>query len=92
MSCGVQESLRNFCDDCRDIRNCEYVRDDGLTDEEYKDQLKDIMMPLRNTINEIEDSIDGWMTYEEGERNIEDLKFWEDIAYRVMKRKLINRQ
>jgi hypothetical protein len=92
MSCGVQESYRNFCDDCRDIRNREYVRDDGLTDEEYKDGLKDVMMPLRNTINEIEDAIDGWMTYEEGERNIEDLAFWEDIADRVMKRKLINRQ
>jgi hypothetical protein len=92
MSCGVQESYKNFCDDCRDIRNREYVRDDGLTDEEYKDQLKDVMMPLRNTINEIEDAIDGWMTYEEGERNIEDLEFWKDIADRVMKRKLINRQ
>jgi len=92
MSCGVQDSYKNFCDDCRDIRNCEYVRDDGLTDEEYKDSLKDVMMPLRNTINEIEDAIDGWMTYEEGERNIEDLAFWEDIADRVMKRKLINRQ
>jgi len=92
MSCGVQDSYKNFCDDCRSIRNCEYVRDDGLTDEEYKDSLKDVMMPLRNTINEIEDVIDGWMTYEEGERNIEDLAFWEDIADRVMKRKLINRQ
>lgn len=92
MSCGVQESYRNFCDECREVRNREYVRDDGLTDEDYKDQLKDIMMPLRNTINEIEDRIDDWMTYEEGERDIEDLEFWKDIAEQIAERGLINRK
>lgn len=93
MSCGVQESLlRNFCDDCREIRNCEYVRDDGLTDENYKDALKDVMMPLRNTIDYIENRIDDLMSYEEGERDVEDLEFWKDIAEQIADRKLINRK
>jgi len=92
MSCGVQDSCINFCDDCREIRNCEYVRDDGLTDENYKDALKDVMMPLRNTIEYIEDRIDDWMTYEEGERDIEDLEFWKDIAEQIANRGLISRK
>jgi hypothetical protein len=92
MSCGVQDTCKNFCDDCREIRNCEYVRDDGLTDEQYKDQLKDVMMPLRNTIENIENAIDDWMTYEEGERDIEDLEFWKDIAEQIADRGLISRK
>lgn len=92
MSCGVQESYKNFCCSCLDIRMSKYVRDDGLTDFAYKDGMKEIMMPLRNTINKIEDSIDGLMTYEEGERDVEDLKFWKDIADQIADRQLINRK
>jgi hypothetical protein len=92
MSCGIQEDYRNFCDDCKAVRETEYVRDDGLTDEDYKDQLKEVMMPLRNTISYIEDRIDDWMSYEEGERDIEDLEFWKDIAEQIADRKLISRK
>lgn len=92
MSCGVQEDYRNFCDDCKEERETAYIRDDGLTDEDYKDQLKDVMMPLRNTISYIEDRIDDLMSYEEGERDVEDLNFWKDIAEQIADRKLVSRK